>query len=441
MDLLNVLSTGSLVATVNPTSSSQATTVDGAAFANQLVQLVNGQQAAGNNKVSAEQSPLLAQLVNSIPLLADEQLTGEQLDQMIEGLLDQLDQLKDSDFNSEQLELLDQLLQQLAAFVQVVTIQPDQRTLPQENALLQVLANHADSSDQQTITKLQDQLLVLQQALQDGSLKVIQGKQPEGMITQQLHQLQAALEQFTAQLKGNGGSEAQASNQLFQQVKNEADALSHLQKLAQQVTNQPSSQGQAQADDATQLQTEEQTSQPTTPITLLRADNVKDFLPQLAKTAPATPSAFVLASEFADTMKGLIVQKFDVSALNGVTEARLMLTPEHLGHVDVKITMQNGILTALFQAETAMGKDALENQMASLRASLAAQGITVEKIEVAQASFSAQLSQQQKQNSKQHLQDQGNQGSNKDENSFEEELVTNASHRELGFGRSVNETV
>lgn len=439
MDLINVLSTGSLVATVNPASSSQASTVDGAAFANQLVQLVNGQQAAGNNKASAEHSPLLAQLVNSIPLLADEQLTGEQLDQMIEGLLDQLDQLKDFDFNSEQLDSLDQLLQQLAAFVQVVTIQPDQRTLPQENALLQAITNQADSAEQQTITKLQDQLLVLQQALQDGSLKVIQGKQPEGMITQQLQQLKATLEQFTVQLKGNGGFEAQASNQLFQQVKNEADALSHLQKLAQQVTNQPSSQGQA--DNATQLQTEEQASQPTTPITLLRADNVKDFLPQLAKAAPATPSAFVLASEFADTMKGLIVQKFDVSALNGVTEARLMLTPEHLGHVDVKITMQNGILTALFQAETAMGKDALENQMASLRASLAAQGITVEKIEVAQASFSAQLSQQQKQHSEQQLQDQGNKGSHKDENSFEEELVTNASHRELGFGRSVNETV
>lgn len=441
LDLLNVLSTGSLIANVSSSSSSSSQTADNVNFANQLVQVVNAGQAQATTSVEDEQSSLVTQLISSMKLLSGNELTTDELNQAIEGLLDQLDSLKEFDLSDEQLSGLEQVLGQLAALLQAVSIQFDQFIDSGDNfKLTEQLSLHnmqQASTSNNVITKLQDQLLMLQQALQEGNLKVVQGKQPENLIAEQLQQVKQAIDKLLNE-QPQENKNAQSVNHPFIEVKKENDALTHLQKLAEQYNAITTKQSQAEIP----VQSEEQSSQqPLNAVTLLRADNVKDFLPQLAKASSGTTSAFVLATEFADTMKGLIVQKFDVTALNNVTEARLMLTPENLGHVDVRISMHNGVLTAMFQAETAMGKDAIENQMAALRASLAAQGITVEKIEVSQASFAAQLSQQQKQNQQQHLQD-GNQQSSRDgEDSFEEEMLANVSHRELGYGRAVNAVV
>lgn len=441
MELLNVLTTGAVMGNVNP--SQAATSVDGTTFQNQLVQIVNGQAANAGATEGAMTTGPLTQLISSVPVLAEETLTTQELDQLVENLLDQLETLKDSELTGDQLNMLDGLMQQLAALLQVITLQNEQPAISFDANVNSTFIGITQSSMQyDAITKLQDQLLLLQQALQEGSTKMLQGKQPEVIITNQLQQLKTSLDDLVKQLNAKQGEASQAVTSPFVVAAKEDSALSHLQRLSQEVgyTNTTASVTNQQ-EVTTGAEGDELQSQPTTALAMLKADNVKDFLPQLAKAGASTPSAFVLASEFADTMKGLIVEKFNISSLNGVTEARLMLTPENLGHVDVRISMQNGILTAIFQAETAMGKDALENQMVQLRASLASQGITVEKIEVTQGAFAAQLSQQQKQGSQQHLQDQNSQQRNHGDENFEEELVTNASHRELGYGRAVNEMV
>ncbi|MNN36274.1 Flagellar hook-length control protein FliK [compost metagenome] len=74
----------------------------------------------------------------------------------------------------------------------------------------------------------------------------------------------------------------------------------------------------------------------------------------------------------------------DIVKLHGMTEATISLFPEHLGQVDVKITMQNGHLIAQFATEHAFAKDSLEQQMNQLRSALQSQGIQVERLEVTQ---------------------------------------------------------
>jgi len=424
---------------VSSTSTTTTSSTEGATFQNQLVQIVNNQATNTGATEATITTGALTQLVSSLPVLADETLTTEELDQLVENLLDQLETLKDEELTRDQLSLLDSLMQQLAALVQVLSLQNEQPTISFELNVEGALVTTTQANSQNTaITKLQDQLLLLQQALHEGSMKIVQGKQPEVIVTNQLQQLQSSLDDLIKDIKVKQGDSNLVNTSPFVAVSNENSAASHLQRLSQEVAFTTSTLTN-QTEVVTQTEGDELQSQPTTALAMLKADNVKDFLPQLAKTGATTTSAFVLASEFADTMEGLIVQKFNISSLNGVTEARLMLTPENLGHVDVKISMHNGILTAIFQAETAMGKDALENQMVQLRASLASQGINVEKIEVSQAPFAAELSQQQKQGSQQHLQDQNGQQRNNGDESFEEQLVTNASHKELGFGRAVNE--
>lgn len=92
----------------------------------------------------------------------------------------------------------------------------------------------------------------------------------------------------------------------------------------------------------------------------------------------------VPVENFAKEMSGFLVNKLEIVNLKGVSEARISLYPEHLGQVDVRITMQNGQLTAQFMTEHAFAKESLEQQMAQLRSALQSQGLQVNKLEVTQ---------------------------------------------------------
>ncbi|AUO09241.1 flagellar hook-length control protein [Paenibacillus jamilae] len=97
-------------------------------------------------------------------------------------------------------------------------------------------------------------------------------------------------------------------------------------------------------------------------------------------SAPAQPIVHV--RQFAKEMTEFVVQKLDIVKHTGLTEATIMLRPDHLGQLEVKLTMQNGHLVAQFMTEHSGAKDLLEQQMSQLRTSLQSQGIQVDKVEV-----------------------------------------------------------
>lgn len=496
MDVMNVLNPGTVMGNVAQLTNTNSSSTNATSFQKQLVSLVEGQQ--GDAGQTAETGQMVASsallLAGKAGSLNEEQASAEQLNALLEGLLDQLDELEQLGLDNEQQSVVEDLIQQMEALIQVVSFnQEASKQAPMLSVDQQLDSDAQQSSSNQLVIKLQDQLLMLQHALQSGEVKVLPGFQSvEDIVTEQLHIVQATVAQLlqdaklkqaagtidssntiaddmaqiiksaaTDQATNNKAAESQQDLKLNQAVgqqnasgaasasefavkdKSASDEqASHLQRLNVEATYaQAATQANDASNSATQAVQEDTTVQPSATIAQLRADNVRELLPHFIRTGPSVTSAYVLADEFADTMRGLIVQRFNVTELNGLTEARLSLTPEHLGHVDVKISMQNGVLTAMFQTETAMAKDALENQMLQLRASLAAQGITVEKIEVAQTEFASQLSQQQKQQSNSQ---NGNDDSSRkelDEAAFEEELLINAANQELGFGRAVNETV
>lgn len=104
-------------------------------------------------------------------------------------------------------------------------------------------------------------------------------------------------------------------------------------------------------------------------------------------TAAGKPAEPVMqASLFAKEMTQFVVNKLDIVQQKGFSEATISLRPEHLGKLDVQITLQNGQLVARFMTEHVMAKDMLEQQMMQLRSSLQSQGIQVERLEVTQNS-------------------------------------------------------
>ncbi|MCL2416225.1 MAG: flagellar hook-length control protein FliK [Defluviitaleaceae bacterium] len=77
-----------------------------------------------------------------------------------------------------------------------------------------------------------------------------------------------------------------------------------------------------------------------------------------------------------------IVKGMRMEVLGNSTEIRIMLKPENLGEISLRIATQNGIVTAQFIADNQRIKEIIESGFNQLRESLNAQGINVAQIEV-----------------------------------------------------------
>lgn len=137
---------------------------------------------------------------------------------------------------------------------------------------------------------------------------------------------------------------------------------------------------------------------------------------------PLKAAAPVPVEQFAKEMTSFVISKLDIVKQNGLTEAKISLYPEHLGQVDIKITMLNGQLIATFMTEHAGAKDLLEQQMSQLRVALQSQGLQVEKLEVTQnQSLQSHMYQDGRQSSA--GQQQSNRGSKEREGHADDSLV------------------
>ncbi|RCX21306.1 flagellar hook-length control protein FliK [Fontibacillus phaseoli] len=134
-----------------------------------------------------------------------------------------------------------------------------------------------------------------------------------------------------------------------------------------------------------------------------------------AATALKSATPQVPVEDFGQEMSRFLVSKLDIVKAGGVSEARISLYPEHLGQVDVKITMQNGHMVAQFMTEHTFAKESLEAQLAQLRSALQSQGLQVGKLEVTQ---NTALSSHMYQDGRQ----QGN-GTNQQQNGKRREVV------------------
>jgi flagellar hook-length control protein FliK len=126
-------------------------------------------------------------------------------------------------------------------------------------------------------------------------------------------------------------------------------------------------------------------------------------------TMPLIPARF-----FANEMEGLILKQAQLNRGTGAMETMIRLFPENLGRVDVRIAALDGVITAQFIANSAAGKETIEQQLHQLRQALVQQGLQVEKLEVSYVSSS---SSEQPNN---HLFDQGK-GQSQQQNQEESE--------------------
>ncbi len=82
-----------------------------------------------------------------------------------------------------------------------------------------------------------------------------------------------------------------------------------------------------------------------------------------------------------------IIDQIKINVNKANTSIEMQLTPEALGKVKVTVEESGGVLTAKFQTENHIAREAIEANLVQFKESLAEKGLKVENIEVAVADF------------------------------------------------------
>lgn len=396
------MTVGSAAPAASGSGKAAAATTTGAAavFGQSLQQLMGGAMTAGTAGETTETptNPLLAALQQLIAAAGqasgDEDSLGgeeaEKLDAKVEELLDQLDVL------DEQLTENPELMPMLQSWIQqaqvVLNAQPQGENAQGEgqqaaaNAVETLAANPATLKFalQDTVTQLVD--------MQKSALTAPEAKA-------QAQQVLAALEQTVKTVEDSVKSGAK-------QTSMQAAEAFGIQDDGQQVVKsdqnaKPATEAQAKSAEQTVVSSKTQAQQQNGAGTQ-QDDGQSEEAPQEFKTqgtitagelalrtngtTPAKPIEAVPVHRMAQEVEKLVVDRLEILQKQGFTEAKISLTPDHLGKVDIRITMHAGQLIAHFVTEHAAAKDILEQQMVQLRGSLQGQGLTVERLEVTQSS-------------------------------------------------------
>ena len=82
-----------------------------------------------------------------------------------------------------------------------------------------------------------------------------------------------------------------------------------------------------------------------------------------------------------------IVDKIKVNINKDAVSMKMMLTPEHLGKLELEVTSNSGVMTAKFVVESVTAKEAIESGMQILVEKFKEQGVVVEAVEVSIANY------------------------------------------------------
>ncbi|MCP3777412.1 flagellar hook-length control protein FliK [Paenibacillus sp. MZ03-122A] len=399
--------------TASSTTASTTTTATAAgattgAFNQTLTQMMTGGQT-GSAGTDANGSPL----VMVLPLIATGESTEAPTEPLAETLAPLLQNLEKLD---DQVAADPALLATLQAWIQQV-----QQFLQGDGTNQQL--NGGETTEATGLTALAANPATLRFALQDALSQLANvAEQASGDQKSQVAQLLQSLQSATAgtgaisdeqwngvmkavELADGGDSQAVQPSanrangtQTVATATTDKQVVASQQQASQGETNQQGSEGQRSSTnilvqsavkttvtdeasafvDATERADSTATDNQTPVITTAGQLSV-----QTQGTTPSAPAQPVVhVRQFAKEMTEFVVQKLDIVKHTGLTEATIMLRPDHLGQLEVKLTMQNGHLVAQFMTEHSGAKDLLEQQMSQLRSSLQSQGIQVDKVEV-----------------------------------------------------------
>jgi len=420
------MTVGSAAPATSGKAAAASTTGAAAVFGQSLQQLMGGAMTGGNAGEATETptNSLLAALQQLIAAAGEASgdegsLDGgeaEKLDAKIEELLDQLDVLDEQlTENPELMPMLQSWIQQAqvvlnaqsaeaqgsggedseAVQAQVLALANSEEGISSVSNHQQIMSTNALealASNPATLKfALQDtvsQLVDLQKSNQTGSEVKVQAQQMLAMLEQTVKNIEDSAKSGVKQTSVQATEGFRIQDDMQKVVKNDQNAKPAAEaqtKSAEQTI--ASSKAQAQQQNGTGTQQEDgQNQEAPQEFKTQGTITAGELALRTNGTTPAKPVEAVPVHRMAQEVEKLVVDRLEILQKQGFTEAKISLTPDHLGKVDIRITMHAGQLMAHFVTEHAAAKDMLEQQMIQLRGSLQGQGLTVERLEVTQSS-------------------------------------------------------
>ena len=114
--------------------------------------------------------------------------------------------------------------------------------------------------------------------------------------------------------------------------------------------------------------------------------------PNRPETAAPIPAVRIsnLIEDLSDVFRGSL----RITGSGDNAQIKVSIFPEHLGHLDIRLTTTDGKIAAQIFTSNVMAKEALELQVNQLRVLLTQQGMTVDRIEITQQSSQQSFGQQ-----------------------------------------------
>lgn len=396
--ILSNLSTGSTTNGLWYGASGKADSAQGTGqdFSQTLLTMQLGNALPQEGQISAQLLTLtgLSQSVDGSNL--ETQKDGDTVNKLLTDLLQQLDQMDEAlSENPSLLEVLQGWLQGIQNLIQQNESSDHNKTTSEENTELPVLAQHPET---------------MRFAIQDTLVQILSASEgQQSMGTSNLGQTRVILQSLQNVLSSMNTAQTDinsSSGKKTNHLDNNVSLTSILNKGSEAVTVENASQTVQSALKTNGAQGKEATFSLTSVVSSTSGSESADDQPvsesesrlhsgnivtagqlvmrQTGTTPLKTVAPSVPVENFSKEMSSFLVSKMDIVKLQGISEAKISLYPEHLGQVDVKITMRDGQMIAQFVTETALAKDSLEQQMGQLRSALQAQGLQVSKLEVTQ---------------------------------------------------------
>lgn len=418
MNAMNLTVSTPTVATSSSTNQKAGTATNtGVNFADLFVAMRAESQVVGEQNTSSnQQGELLAKLedlLQTLQALPQETLTPEEQELMaaiVQMLSLQTTQMKELTTNNEVApEKLMLLLDKINQELQKISTS----TTPFEGTGKLAGVDEKILADPQKNEQVFKQLVAFIQQV-DTELRAA-GKPIPLQQAEQMEQVLKQLTEVTQDMEGQA-----------KMVEPERK-VEQLLTPTQRPTGNPVAQPQEAAGEPAQPVQMEGNSQPLTGPTV---DMAKAAQPaQRPEGTAQTPT--VRMSNLIEELGGVLKNSFRLNGGQEGTQIRVNIAPDHLGHLDIRLTAIDGKIAAQIFTSNLLAKEALDLQINQLRSSLMQQGVTVDRIEISQQSSGQSMGQQQAHPDQRFTQQQQKQGNTSHKNGYqrmEEEATAERIH-------------
>lgn len=371
----------------------------------------------------------------------------------LEEILKALQDLPEEELAPEQQEMLSAIVQLLSLQVKQLETSLEEQNLIQAKPVNPEVVPAAQSGDQQTTSVLLQQIQQkLQQLMNNDSTEFDIPREFVGVETEILsadpEQLEQAVKQLTQMVQElenaeavSGKPTASQQSEKMEQVMKQLAQLNldvEAQGLPAEAAKPPLAEGgrMTQTPSAFQALEIENFSVESAPQTEATAAPVESAKAQTVQPAPRAETPVVRMANLVEDLSGLLRGSMRLSGTGENAQIKVSIFPEHLGHLDIRLTTVDGKVAAQIFTSSLMAKEAIEMQLNQLRNTMLQQGVNLDRIEITQQSAEQSFGQQTA-NPEQRSNQQQKQGTPNNKNGYqriEEEVAAAISRRQAPDG-------